>query len=131
MYAPVLISAGGALNFSYSRRFIYKQKLQAKTVTLSIQSFDSIAGTIQEYKNGWLKQGNSRLQFYQSRQAIDEFTKAHRPRIQKHQRITVRETEAFITTIARPTIKNRFAQLIELGLLKRKGKGRRVWYTMS
>lgn len=48
--------------------------------------------------------------------------------VEQHQRITVREAEAFITTIARPTIKNRFAQLVELGLLERKGKGRGVWY---
>jgi len=33
------------------------------------------------------------------------------------------EAEAFITTIAHPTIKNRFVQLVELGLLERKGKG--------
>lgn len=50
--------------------------------------------------------------------------------VEQHQRITVREAEAFITTIARPTIKNRFAQLVELGLLERKGKGRGVWYAI-
>lgn len=51
--------------------------------------------------------------------------------VEQHQRITVREAEAFITTIARPTIKNRFAQLVELGLLERKGKGRGVWYAKA
>ena len=49
--------------------------------------------------------------------------------VEKHQRITIREAEEFITTIARPTIKNRFTQLVELGLLERKGKGRGVWYS--
>lgn len=43
--------------------------------------------------------------------------------VEQYRCITVREAEAFIIIIARPTIKNRFAQLVELGFLERKGSG--------
>ncbi|MCB1736028.1 MAG: Fic family protein [Gammaproteobacteria bacterium] len=49
--------------------------------------------------------------------------------VDEHQRITVREAEQFITTISRPSIKNRFSDLVERGLLVRHGKGRGVWYS--
>lgn len=48
--------------------------------------------------------------------------------VDEDQRITVREAEQFITTISRPSIKNRFSDLVERGLLVRHGKGRGVWY---
>lgn len=51
--------------------------------------------------------------------------------VEQNQRITVREAEALITTITRPTIKNRLGQLVDLGLLERKGKGRGTWYAKS
>jgi Fic family protein len=46
-----------------------------------------------------------------------------------HHRITIRDAEKLITTVSRPTIKNRFSQLVEQGLLVRHGKGRGVWYS--
>ena len=49
--------------------------------------------------------------------------------VDSHQRITIRDAEKIITTIARPTIKNRFSQLVEQGLLARHGKARGAWYS--
>ena len=49
--------------------------------------------------------------------------------VDKHQRVTVRDAEQFVTTISRPTIKNRFADLVERGVLVRHGKGRGTWYS--
>lgn len=49
--------------------------------------------------------------------------------VDNHHRITMKETEELITTISRPTIKNRLSQLVDLGLLERRGKGRGTWYT--
>jgi len=51
--------------------------------------------------------------------------------VDEHGRITVREAESLITAISRPTIKNRFSELVERGLLVRKGKGRGTWYCKS
>lgn len=48
--------------------------------------------------------------------------------MESNQRITIREAEKLITTVSRPTIKNRFAQLVKQGLLARHGKGRGAWY---
>ncbi len=49
--------------------------------------------------------------------------------VESHHRITVRDAEKMITTISRPTIKNRFSQLVEQGLLVRHGRGRGSWYS--
>lgn len=49
--------------------------------------------------------------------------------VDSHHRITMKEAEELITTISRPTIKNRLSQLVDLGLLDRRGKGRGTWYT--
>ena len=43
-------------------------------------------------------------------------------------RITVREAEGLISSVSRPTIKNRLSELVGEGLLVRKGKGRGTWY---
>ncbi len=48
--------------------------------------------------------------------------------VESHQRITIREAEKLITTISRPTIKNRLSELVEQGFLIRHGKGRGTWY---
>jgi Fic family protein len=45
-----------------------------------------------------------------------------------HNRITIAQAESIITTIKRPTIKNRIAELVNKGLLVRYGKARGVWY---
>ena len=49
--------------------------------------------------------------------------------VDSYYRITIRDAEKIITTIARPTIKNRFTQLVEQGLLARHGKARGAWYS--
>ena len=49
--------------------------------------------------------------------------------VDSHYRITIGDAEKIITTIARPTIKNRFTQLVEQGLLVRHGKARGTWYS--
>lgn len=49
--------------------------------------------------------------------------------VDSHYRITISDAEKIITTIARPTIKNRFTQLVEQGLLVRHGKARGTWYS--
>jgi len=43
-------------------------------------------------------------------------------------RITISQAQGIITTIKRPTIKNRFTDLVNKGLLIRYGKARGVWY---
>lgn len=48
----------------------------------------------------------------------------------KH-RITVRDAESILPDISRATIKNRFTQLVEQGLLIRHGKGRGTWYSKA
>lgn len=45
-----------------------------------------------------------------------------------HHRITISQAENIITTIKRPTIKNRITELVNKGLLIRHGKARGVWY---
>lgn len=49
--------------------------------------------------------------------------------IDSHQRITIREANKLITTVSRPTIKNRLSDLVEQGLLVRHGKARGTWYS--
>ncbi len=48
--------------------------------------------------------------------------------VDEHQRITMRDAEQLISTVSRPTIKNRLSDLVERGLLVRKGKARGTWY---
>ena len=49
--------------------------------------------------------------------------------VESHHRITIRETEHLITTITRPTIKNRLSDLVAQGFLVRHGKARGTWYS--
>ncbi len=49
--------------------------------------------------------------------------------VDTHQRITIKEAESLITSVSRPTIKNRLAKLVENGLLSRHGKARGTWYS--
>ncbi len=49
--------------------------------------------------------------------------------VDTHQRITIKEAEKLITSVSRPTIKNRLAKLVENGLLIRRGKARGTWYS--
>lgn len=51
--------------------------------------------------------------------------------VNSHHRITIRDAENLITTITRPTIKNRLSHLVEQGLLVRHGKVRGTWYNKS
>jgi len=47
-----------------------------------------------------------------------------------HDRITISEACAFITSISRPTVKNRITELVKLGFIERHGKARATWYTL-
>lgn len=49
--------------------------------------------------------------------------------IDNHHRITMKAAEQIITTVSKPTIKNRLSNLIAEGLLMRHGKGRGTWYS--
>ena len=49
--------------------------------------------------------------------------------VDNHHRITMKEAERIITTVSRPTIKNRLSKLVEQDLLMRHGKGRGTWYS--
>jgi Fic family protein len=49
--------------------------------------------------------------------------------VDTHHRITIREAEELITTISRPTIKNRLSDLVNQGVLIRQGKARGTWYS--
>lgn len=51
--------------------------------------------------------------------------------VDSHHRITIRDAEKLITTITRPTIKNRLSNLVEQGLLVRYGKARGTWYSKN
>lgn len=51
--------------------------------------------------------------------------------MESHQRITINEAEKLITTVSRPTIKNRLSLLVKQGLLIRHGKTRGTWYSKS
>ncbi len=48
-----------------------------------------------------------------------------------HHRITISDAEKLITSVSRPTIKNRLSKLVEDGLLIRHGKARGTWYSKS
>ncbi len=49
--------------------------------------------------------------------------------VDNNHRITISDAEKLITTVTRPTIKNRLSKLVEQGLLVRHGKGRGTWYS--
>ncbi|MCW8922395.1 MAG: Fic family protein [Gammaproteobacteria bacterium] len=49
--------------------------------------------------------------------------------VDSHHRITISDAEKLITSISRPTIKNRLSKLVEDGLLVRHGKARGTWYS--
>ena len=49
--------------------------------------------------------------------------------VDTHHRITVREAENIISTISRPTIKNRIGDLVRHGLLVQHGQKRGTWYS--
>jgi len=49
--------------------------------------------------------------------------------VDSNHRITMKDAEKIITTVSRPTIKNRFTQLVKDGLLVRHGKARGTWYS--
>ncbi|MDQ6997749.1 MAG: Fic family protein [Mariprofundus sp.] len=46
-----------------------------------------------------------------------------------HGRITISEAYKFITNVSKPTVKNRMAELVKLGLIERHGKARATWYS--
>lgn len=49
--------------------------------------------------------------------------------VDNHHRITIRDASNLITTVTRPTIKNRLSDLVKQGLLVRHGKARGTWYS--
>jgi len=49
--------------------------------------------------------------------------------VDSHHRITMSDAEKLITSVSRPTIKNRLSKLVEEGLLIRHGKARGTWYS--
>ena len=49
--------------------------------------------------------------------------------VDSHHRITISDAQKLITTVSRPTIKNRLAQLVKEGFLIRHGKARGTWYS--
>jgi len=49
--------------------------------------------------------------------------------LQTHARITIAEACDLITSVSRPTVKNRMAELVRLGYIERHGKARGTWYT--
>ena len=51
--------------------------------------------------------------------------------VDSHHRITIRDAENLITTITRPTIKNRLSDLVKQGSLVRNGKARGTWYSKA
>lgn len=49
--------------------------------------------------------------------------------LEKHNRITIAEASNIITTISKPSVKNRLSELVKLGLVARNGKARGTWYS--
>jgi len=47
--------------------------------------------------------------------------------LETNNRITIAEASELITTISRPSVKNRLAELVKLGLVVRNGKARATW----
>ncbi len=46
-------------------------------------------------------------------------------------RITISDAYGLITSVSRPTVKNRMAELVKLGYIERHGKARASWYSKS
>jgi len=46
-----------------------------------------------------------------------------------HGRMTISEAYGFISSVSKPTVKNRVADLVKTGLIKRHGKGKATWYS--
>ena len=46
-----------------------------------------------------------------------------------HDRVTISEAYGLITNVSKPTVKNRMAELLRLGLIERHGKARATWYS--
>ncbi len=51
--------------------------------------------------------------------------------VDQHHRIRIKDAEMIIKSVSRPTIKNRFSQLVMQGLLVRHGRARGTWYSKS
>jgi len=48
-----------------------------------------------------------------------------------HARMTISDAYGLITSVSRPTVKNRMAELVKLGYIERHGKARASWYSKS
>lgn len=46
-----------------------------------------------------------------------------------HERMTIAKAYELITHVSKPTVKNRMAELVKLGLIERHGKARATWYS--
>jgi len=46
-----------------------------------------------------------------------------------HGRITISEAYGLISSVSKPTVKNRVAGLVKIGLIERHGKGKATWYS--
>ncbi len=51
--------------------------------------------------------------------------------LDKYNRITITEASNIITTISKPSVKNRLSELLKLGLIVRHGKARGTWYSKN
>ncbi|MFT7099266.1 MAG: Fic family protein [Rickettsiales bacterium] len=51
--------------------------------------------------------------------------------VDANHRIMMKDAQAIINTISRPTIKNRFTDLVKKGLLVKNGKARGTWYSKA
>jgi len=51
--------------------------------------------------------------------------------LEKNNRITIAEASKIITTISKPSVKNRLAGLVKQGLIMRHGKARATWYSIA
>ena len=51
--------------------------------------------------------------------------------LDSHHRMTISDAEKLITTVSRPTIKNRLSTLVKQGILVRHGKARGTWYSKA
>lgn len=49
--------------------------------------------------------------------------------LEKHNRITISDASTLITTISKPSIKNRLSELVKLNLIVRNGQARGTWYS--
>lgn len=51
--------------------------------------------------------------------------------LDRNNRINMLKACELITTVSKPTIKNRLAELVKLGLIVRHGKARATWYSKA